>query len=101
MRIIVMFDLPVETVEDRRNYRRFRRLLIKNGFIMMQESVYTRMLLTPSSERTVIELIRKNKPPKGLVQLLTVTEKQFSKMIFIVGESKSDIIDSDERLVIL
>lgn len=101
MRIIVMFDLPVETVEDRRNYRKFRRLLIKNGFIMMQESVYTRMLLTPSSERTVIELIRKNKPPKGLVQLLTVTEKQFSKMIFIVGESKSDIIDSDERLVIL
>lgn len=101
MRTIVMFDLPVETVEDRRNYRKFRRLLIKNGFIMMQESVYTRMLLTPSSERTVIELIRKNKPPNGLVQLLTVTEKQFSKMIFIVGESKSDIIDSDERLVIL
>ncbi len=101
MRTIVMFDLPVETVEDRRNYRKFRRLLIKNGFIMMQESVYTRMLLTPSSERTVIELIRKNKPPKGLVQLLTVTEKQFSKMIFIVGESNSDIIDSDERLIIL
>ena len=101
MRTIVMFDLPVETVEDKRNYRKFRLLLIKNGFIMIQESVYTRMLLTPSSERTVIELIRKNKPPKGLVQLLTVTEKQFSKMIFIVGESNSDIIDSDERLIIL
>lgn len=101
MRIIVMFDLPVETAEDRRNYRCFRRTLIKNGFIMLQESVYCRMLLTPSSERAVIDLINKNKPPKGLVQLLTVTEKQFSKMIFIVGESNSDIVDSDERLVIL
>ena len=101
MRTIVMFDLPTETIEDKRNYRKFRKTLIKNGFIMMQESVYSRMLLTPSSERTVIELIKKNKPPKGLVQLLTITEKQFSKMMFIVGESHSDIIDSDKRLVIL
>lgn len=101
MRTIVMFDLPTETAEDRRNYRKFRNLLIKNGFVMMQESVYCRMILNQSIERTLIGTIKKNKPPKGLVQLMSVTEKQFAKMIYIVGKSENDIIDSDERLVIL
>ena len=46
MRILVMFDLPTETSEDRRNYRKFRKNLIKNGFIMMQESVYVRLAIS-------------------------------------------------------
>ena len=51
--------------------------------------------------KSVINNIRKNKPPDGLVQVLTVTEKQFEKMEFITGSFESDVIDSDERLVIL
>ena len=49
MRILVMFDLPTETSEDRRNYRKFRKNLIKNGFIMMQESVYVRLAMNQGS----------------------------------------------------
>ena len=101
MRTLVFFDLPTETVEDRRNYRKFRKMLIKNGFIMLQESVYTRMLITPSAQYSVVNTIRKNKPPEGLVQILTITEKQFANMEYITGEFHSDIIDSDERLIIL
>ena len=101
MLALVFFDLPTETNEDKRNYRQFRKLLIKNGFIMLQESVYTRMLITPTAERAVVNLIRKNRPPEGMVQVLTVTEKQFGKMEYITGEFHTDIIDSDERLVIL
>ena len=101
MRLLVFFDLPTETNEDKRNYRRFRRTLIKNGFMMLQESVYCRMLITPSAEHAVMDIIRKNKPPEGTVQMLSVTEKQFSKMEYLVGEYHSDIVDSDERLVII
>lgn len=101
MRMVLFFDLPVETGEDRRNYRLFRKTLIKNGFIMLQESVYTKLLSTPSVENSVRTTINKNKPPKGLVQTLVVTEKQFAKMEFIVGEFHSEIIDNDERLIIL
>ena len=101
MRMIVFFDLPVETNEDKRAYRKFRKALIKDGFIMMQESVYTKLMTTPSVENSVKNLIQKNKPDKGIVQTLTVTEKQFVKMDFIVGESTSDVIDSEDRLVIL
>ena len=101
MRMIVMFDLPTETAEDRHNYRLFRKMLIKNGFYMMQESVYTRMILNQSVQRGAIETIRKNKPEIGTVQILTVTEKQFSQMEYLVGDFHVEVIDSDERLVIL
>ena len=101
MRVLVFFDLPTETVEDKREYRKFRKVLIKNGFLMMQESVYCRMLLTPSAGRAVLDVIRKNRPSKGLVQIMTVTEKQFSSMEYITGEHHSEVIESDERLIIL
>ncbi|MBQ4071453.1 MAG: CRISPR-associated endonuclease Cas2 [Clostridia bacterium] len=101
MRLLVFFDLPTETNEDKRNYRKFRNCLIKNGFLMLQESVYCRMLITPTAERTAMDIIRRNKPPAGVVQMLSVTEKQFEKMEYIVGEFHSEIIDTDERLVII
>ena len=101
MRLVVFFDLPVETLENRRDYRKFRRMLIKNGFLMLQESVYCRMVLNQNVAAAVTNTIKKNKPPKGLVQILTVTEKQFSKMEFVTGELSSDVISDDRRTVIL
>ncbi len=101
VRIIVFFDLPVQTAENRRNYRMFRKFLIKNGFMMMQESVYCRMVLNQNIASNVIRNVRSNKPPEGLVQVLTVTEKQFSKMELITGSYTSEVIDSDERLVVI
>ena len=44
MRVLVLFDLPVETAADRRAYTQFRKFLIRNGFIMMQESVYSKIV---------------------------------------------------------
>lgn len=101
MRVFVFFDLPTLTLENRRSYAKFRKYLIKNGFVMMQESVYCRMALNQNSSKIITDNLRRNKPPNGLVQVLCVTEKQFSKMEFITGEFNSDVIDSDERLVIL
>ena len=101
MRVIVFFDLPVVTGEQRREYAKFRKLLLKSGFMMMQESVYCKLALNGTAVQSIVNNIRKNSPPEGLVQILTVTEKQYSKMEFVVGEKKSQVLDSDERLVIL
>ena len=101
MRILVFFDLPMDTAQERREYNTFRKRLIKNGFIMLQKSVYTRLLSTPSVENSVMNLIQTCKPSSGIVQTLTVTEKQFSKIKYIVGENTSEYIDSNERLLIL
>ncbi len=101
MRVVVFFDLPVESSSERAEYRKFRKVLIKNGFVMMQESVYTKIALNNTAADVIKETIRKNKPAKGLVQMLVVTEKQFEKIEFISGEGQKEFIDSTDRLVIL
>lgn len=101
MRVLVFFDLPVETGAQRREYVKFRKLLLKSGFLMLQESVYCKLALNGTAVQGIVDNIHKNRPPEGLVQLLTVTEKQYAKMDFIVGKTKSEVLDSDERLVIL
>ena len=101
MRIMVLFDLPVLTEKQRRDYREFRKYLLKAGFFMMQESVYCKLVQNAGVADVVQESIRKNKPGEGLVQILRVTEKQFAKMEYVVGENKSLVLDTDGRLVIL
>lgn len=101
MRVLVFFDLPVTTSKNRRAYTHFRKFLLKNGFLMLQESVYCKLALNSTAVNAIVENIHKNKPEEGLIQLLTVTEKQYAKMDIIIGEIKSEVLDSDERLVIL
>lgn len=101
MRIIVFFDLPVQTGEDRRNYARFRKHLIKSGFVMVQESVYSKLVLNASVANAVIENVRKNKAPSGIIQMMMVTEKQYAKMEFVTGEAQSQVLETDERLVVI
>ena len=101
MRVLVFFDLPVTTSENRRAYTHFRKFLLKNGFLMLKESVYCKLALNSTAVNAIVENIHKNKPEEGLIQLLTVTEKQYAKMDIIIGEIKSEVLDSDERLVIL
>lgn len=101
MRIIVFFDLPTLTAKDKKEYRNFRKHLIKSGFLMMQESVYCKLVQNTTAADAMIDNLKKNKPDKGLVQLLKVTEKQYTKMEFVVGKTSSNVLDSDERLVIL
>ncbi|MCX4374609.1 MAG: CRISPR-associated endonuclease Cas2 [Lachnospiraceae bacterium] len=101
MRVIVLFDLPVTTAAQRREYTRFRKFLLKSGFVMQQESVYSKLALNTTVAQRIAENVRKSKPNEGLVQMLTITEKQYSRMEILVGETKSEILQSDERLVIL
>ena len=97
----MFFDLPVVKSEHRRAYARFRKFLLKNGFMMLQESVYCKLALNGTAANAIISNVHKNKPEEGLVQLLTVTERQYAKMDIFVGDINREVLDSDERLVIL
>ncbi len=101
MRVIVFFDLPTVTASDKRNYRKFRKFLIKDGFMMIQESVYAKLALNSTQVSQIINEVKKSRPESGCVQILSVTEKQFSKMEFISGKCNSNVVDTDERLLIL
>ena len=101
MRMIIFFDLPSVTYADQKEYNKFHKFLIKNGYIMMQESVYTKLTLNNSIVWIEKYKLKKNKPPKGLVQLLVINEKQFSRIEYLVGDKKTDIEDTESRLIIL
>ena len=101
MRMIVFFDLPVETSANRRAYSEFRKFLINEGFIMMQKSVYTKLLLNNTATDLERAKVENNAPEEGLVQLMVVTEKQFNSVSYITGKKSTQAVDSDKRLVIL
>lgn len=101
MRTIVFFDLPNVYSKDKREYIRFRKYLITEGFIMLQQSVYSKIILNSVQAVLVTAKIKKNAPKKGLIQLLTITERQYSQIEYIIGNSDSKIINTEERLVIL
>lgn len=86
MRIIVMFDLPTATTEDKREYIHFRKGLIKLGFDMLQYSVYSRITRNNDDARKYINKVKSILPPVGSVRVLQVTEKQYSGMIIMLGD---------------
>lgn len=99
MRLIVMFDLPSTTASNHKAYGKWHKFLIRTGFIMMTESVYSRIVMNRSISESIKKLVRKNLPPKGIIQMLEITEKQYSEMEYCLGESKNNFINSDERYV--
>ena len=101
MRVIVMFDLPVTTSKGKKEYARFRKYLIKSGFMMLQESIYCKLATNDTAAETIISNVRNNKPDEGLVQVLRVTEKQFARMEYIVGKAANGMLDTPERIVFL
>lgn len=99
MRIIIFFDLPTLTSANRRHYRKFVKEMKKEGFIMLQESVYTKLAITHAQSQLIKGRLNKHLPPEGLVFALTVTEKQFGDMDILVGENQTNIVSDGSRLV--
>ena len=99
MRMIIFFDLPTYTSKDLVEYRRFRKFLLTNGFVMMQESVYSKIVLNNNSTKLLKNQIIKNLPSAGVVRMMQVTEKQFADIEFLVGKAQTKIVDSMDRVV--
>ena len=68
---------------------------------MMQESVYSKIVLNATAASSVQENVHKHKTSGGIIEMLLVTERQFERMEIVVGEAQSIVIDSDEKLVII
>ncbi|WP_253248344.1 CRISPR-associated endonuclease Cas2 [Helicobacter sp. 12S02634-8] len=90
MRILVMFDVPTHTKEDRKSSARFRKELLKDGFIMLQFSVYVRICKGVASANSHCQRLELILPPRGNIRALILTEKQFDQMKLLLG-SKSDL----------
>jgi CRISPR-associated protein Cas2 len=83
-----MFDLPVDSTEAKRQYSRFRTSLLKQGFSMLQYSVYARFCADEERAATIRKRLHGSLPPGGEVRLLHVTDIQFGKMEVYLGKRK-------------
>ena len=87
MRILIMFDMPTKTKEDKKNCTTFRKKLIEFGFIMLQYSVYVRICRGVASVDSHINKVQTIIPPKGHIRAITLTDKQFYSMKILLGRS--------------
>ena len=98
MWVVAMFDLPVGTKEARKAYQAFRKVLLKDGFLQMQFSVYARHC--PSEENADVHenRVEINLPPDGEVRLVRLTDKQFGRMKVFYGKKRKPPEKSPEQL---
>ncbi len=96
--VFVFFDLPTDTNRDRKNYARFRKQLLKDGFAMLQYSIYVRHCNSRENAQVHIQRARSILPPKGNVIIFTVTDRQFGDMEFFQGTAPARRPDTPQQL---
>ena len=101
MWIFVLFDLPTYTKKDRKESARFRNNLIKDGFTMMQYSVYMRHCPSRENAEVHIKRVKSFLPPKGMVNILRVTDKQFGMMESFISKKKAPLPEESYQLEFL
>ncbi len=86
MRLVIFFDLPVVTKNDRKIYSKFRKFLINDGYDMLQFSVYSRICNGEDGVKKHYNRLKEHLPKKGSIRCMKVTEKQYASMEILVGK---------------
>lgn len=97
MRILLMFDLPSIDDYDKKDYRIFHKNLLKNGYYMIQYSIYIKTVNTYSKIKREIDKVKKFTPQKGNIRILWLTEKQYQDIVLIKGHKNVNEIYNDEK----
>ncbi len=93
MWLFVLFDLPVLTKDQRRDYTIFRKHLLKRGFTMLQFSVYAKHLPSEEAAEPLKAQVKAALPPKGQVRVMAITDHQFGKMEVFFGKKRRRVED--------
>lgn len=101
MWLFVFFDLPVGGKIERRRATQFRKFLKDDGFMMLQLSVYARVIRGEEAVDKHLSRVIKNVPAKGSVRTLTVTERQYARMKVLIGEPTKNEKVAPQQLVLL
>lgn len=98
MRIMIIFDLPTIESFEKKEYRLFRNELIKNGYIMIQFSVYLKSFNHQINLNEEVQKISRYIPKSGNIKAISLTEHQWSNAIFICGEKQiNELVNNNER----
>ncbi len=96
--LIVLFDLPVRTKVERKRATAFRTDLLKDGFRMMQFSVYMRPCSSEENAKTHQQRVERSLPPMGSVRVMQITDRQFSRIRCFDGKCPSSPEEMPKQL---
>ncbi len=99
MWIIVFFDLPVKKPEQRRAATQFRNFLLKDGYMMLQFSVYGRVVKGQEGVDKHMKRAQSHLPDHGSIRALQVTDKQFARMRILLGNLVPEELSGGEQLL--
>jgi CRISPR-associated protein Cas2 len=100
MWLFAMFDLPVDKPELRREYALFRKALLREGFTMLQYSVYVHYVASEESDEALRKNVHAALPSHGQVRLISVTDRQFEKMEVYVGKRRDRVEDPPHQMML-
>ena len=100
MWILVFFDLPVKKRTERRTATKFRNGLLKDGYMMLQYSIYARPCKGRERLEKHVKRLKSDLPPQGNIRLLELTDIQFNRMQCIVGKVKEDETNGQRELFV-
>lgn len=100
MWIFVFFDLPVTLKKERKAACKFRNDLLKDGFTMLQYSVYIRHCASKESVDVHTSRVKAFMPEKGQVSILFITDKQYSEILNFWGIKTEKLPDGPKQLEI-
>lgn len=100
MWLFAMFDLPVDQPELRREYTQFRKKLLKEGFTMLQYSVYVHYVASDEAEQAYRTRVRDALPSHGQVRVVSITDRQFEKMDVFVGKKRERTEDPPHQMLL-
>ena len=98
--VFVIFDLPVKTGFERKEYTSFRKNLIRSGYVFFQKSVYVKLLRNISSAQNEINRVDRFAPKAGEIQTLTMNMNVFHTLYSVRGSGFS-IEDFSDDVVFL
>ena len=89
MWVLALFDLPVDKPQSRKDYTRFRKKLLKDGFTMMQYSVYQRHCASWENAQVHLQRMGAVVPPRGEVRFVVITDHQYGKILTFHGKNRA------------
>ena len=100
MWMMVMFDLPVDTPKARKEATKFRQFLLDQGFEMSQFSIYLRFANGKEQVETYTRRIERHLPEFGKVYIVTITDKQYERIVRFSGRSRDDAVRNPGQLAL-
>jgi len=97
--VLVFFDLPVGTAEERKAATNFRKDLVRDGYIMVQYSVYARPCGSADRVETQVRRLKPKIPAKGEVRSLIISDAQWGRMLIMRSQQRVEAEPQPEQMM--